>query len=644
MRLSDHPSQDQVPDDRLLGFEGGYARVAKSSEWEIKAKNWDAAHESALALLAEKVDSFGALAIAMGSERSRRTKYEKLLGLEKDKAPSKKRKAPAAKPAKKKPAPKKQEPEEEAEAPEPPKKRGKAAAPKAPEGAAEAPRRRQARQGGARGAHGRRRLDQGGEAADPARRTSTSITCRPAAARSCGPCSRWRARPTPSSWPAKGCRGGGAEQPAARHVRRRGAGAALRGARAARPKAPAAKPAAKPPGHVRRRGDEARKSLGAAAQRRACARPRPSRGQAEKRSWPEPKPKARKRRTVVESEDDSEDDEAPPAPPPASPPSDEGDDLYDDENEAEADDDEAEEPPAPPAGGPRFKGGVSSATSEALHRHVAEALEAAAEAPRSPRPSRRGRAASRRRPGRRRPRPRRATSWAPTAACARPTGGTGRTSPRPSARGWRSSAATASRAGSPSRRARPGRRRAAGARSRPSRSRRVAARGGGGRLGRAAAAPTVATSGSPHAAAAGGWGAQPPLTFDEARRVVAGSGGGRRLGAPGQPSPAGFVASRPLAKRMIVVDNNKVKFLIGKGGATHKGIQDRSGAHVSIPNGPDPFDPKRPDPTKPVRTVTIRGPSEERRGRGRARHRIHPEPRPRRSRRCPSRARAPRRR
>ena len=34
---------------------------------------------------------------------------------------------------------------------------------------------------------------------------------------------------------------------------------------------------------------------------------------------------------------------------------------------------------------------------------------------------------------------------------------------------------------------------------------------------------TVATSGSPHAAAAGGWAAQPPLTFDEARRLVAGS-------------------------------------------------------------------------------------------------------------------------
>ena len=67
----DHPSQDSVPDDRLLAFDGGYARVAKSSEWEIKAKNWDAAHESALALLAEKVDSSGALAIALGPERSR---------------------------------------------------------------------------------------------------------------------------------------------------------------------------------------------------------------------------------------------------------------------------------------------------------------------------------------------------------------------------------------------------------------------------------------------------------------------------------------------------------------------------------------------------------------------------------------------
>ena len=68
----DHPSQDSVPDDRLLGFEDGYARVAKSSEWEIKAKNWDVAHESALALLAEKVDSSGALAIALGPERSQR--------------------------------------------------------------------------------------------------------------------------------------------------------------------------------------------------------------------------------------------------------------------------------------------------------------------------------------------------------------------------------------------------------------------------------------------------------------------------------------------------------------------------------------------------------------------------------------------
>ena len=53
-----------------------------------------------------------------------------------------------------------------------------------------------------------------------------------------------------------------------------------------------------------------------------------------------------------------------------------------------------EEPPAPPAGGPRFKGGVSSATSEALHRHVAEALEAAAEAPApAPEPARPGRIA-----------------------------------------------------------------------------------------------------------------------------------------------------------------------------------------------------------------------------------------------------------
>ena len=92
----DHASQDLVPDERLLGFEGDYARVVKSSEWEIKAKNWDAAHESALALLAEKIDASGALAIALGPERGRRAKYEKLVGL--DKAPAKKRKAPAKKP------------------------------------------------------------------------------------------------------------------------------------------------------------------------------------------------------------------------------------------------------------------------------------------------------------------------------------------------------------------------------------------------------------------------------------------------------------------------------------------------------------------------------------------------------------------
>ena len=140
-----------------------------------------------------------------------------------------------------------------------------------------------------------------------------------------------------------------------------------------------APPAAPPPKKKKKKAppdtsgdEELARRLGAAAQR--------------------PKPKARKRRTVVESEDDSEDDEAPPAPPPASPPSDEGDDLYDDENDE--DEDEAGEPPAPPAGGPRFKGGVSSATSEALHRHVAEALEAAAEAPApEPEPARPGRIA-----------------------------------------------------------------------------------------------------------------------------------------------------------------------------------------------------------------------------------------------------------
>ena len=64
-----HPSQDSVPDDRLLGFEDGYARVAKSSEWEIKAKNWDAAHESALALLAEKSGEKLSTATPPGSTR-----------------------------------------------------------------------------------------------------------------------------------------------------------------------------------------------------------------------------------------------------------------------------------------------------------------------------------------------------------------------------------------------------------------------------------------------------------------------------------------------------------------------------------------------------------------------------------------------
>ena len=151
-------------------FEGGYARVAKSSEWEIKAKNWDAAHESALALLAEKVDSSGPLAIAMGPERSRRTKYEKLLGLDKASAPSKKRKAPAAKPAKKKPsspaaAERRRGRGPGAAAEEARQGRAQGAAKGAAQGAAEAPRRRQARQGCPRGAHGRRRLDQGGEAA-----------------------------------------------------------------------------------------------------------------------------------------------------------------------------------------------------------------------------------------------------------------------------------------------------------------------------------------------------------------------------------------------------------------------------------------------------------------------------------------------
>ena len=165
-------------------------------------------------------------------------------------------------------------------------------------------------------------------------------------------------------------------------------------ARAARPKAakPAAKPKKAPPDTS---GDE---ELARDWARRAQRRAAPAAAKPKKRSEQpaKPKPKARKRRTVVESEDDSEDDEAPPAPPPASPPSDEGDDLYDDENDEAEDeeDDEAEEPPAPPAGGPRFKGGVSSATSEALHRHVAEALEAAAEAPApEPEPARPGRIA-----------------------------------------------------------------------------------------------------------------------------------------------------------------------------------------------------------------------------------------------------------
>ena len=57
-------------------------------------------------------------------------------------------------------------------------------------------------------------------------------------------------------------------------------------------------------------------------------------------------------------------------------------------------------------------------------------------------------------------------------------------------------------------------------------------------------------------------------------------------------------------KKSLVVDNSKVGLIIGKGGLTVKGIQERSGANIAIPSEPDATDPLK-------RTLTVSGPTDE---------------------------------
>ena len=340
---------------------------------------------------------------------------------------------------------------------------------------------------------------------------------------------------------------------------------------------------------------------------------------------PEAEAQGQERRTVVESEDDDSDDDEPSAARAAAgePPSDEGDDLYDDENDEAEDDDETTRPLAPAGaarGRPALQGRrlVGDAWRRCT-RHVAEALEAAAEAPAARARAWRGRAASRRRPegsaeapiGRLRP---------PTAA-REAYGSNGR-----SLRGR----ANAAGAPLPRRQAGLGAGRAVPARAgggrltagRPSRSRR-ARHGGGGRLRRQPPADGRDEALAPRAAA-GGWPRSRPSTRrDESRTAAA-------AGAVARPAkrPRVAVASATPRQKAIVVDNLKVKFLIGKGGATRKGI----------PTAPARTSASRTGRTrstlvlassaaaKPVRTITIRGPTEEAVGAAARVDRIHPEP------------------
>ena len=59
----------------------------------------------------------------------------------------------------------------------------------------------------------------------------------------------------------------------------------------------------------------------------------------------------------------------------------------------------------------------------------------------------------------------------------------------------------------------------------------------------------------------------------------------------------------PCAKT-LVVDNSKIGLIIGKGGLTVKGIQERSGANVAIPSEADTDNPLK-------RTLTITGQTDE---------------------------------
>ena len=199
-----------------------------------------------------------------------RDRYEKLLGLDKASAPSKKRKAPAAKPAKKKAAPKKQPPpsDDEAEAPEPPpKKRGKAAAPKAP------PKRR-----------GAFKLDKGalearmaadGWTKEEKPRPGTTHVDKYFVPPGGGKKLRSVLEVARAAYPEFLAGGdAAAAAPSSPRPDTSGDEALARrfaAARAARPKAPAVKPAAKPKKAPDTSGDEElARRLGAAAQRRAC--------------------------------------------------------------------------------------------------------------------------------------------------------------------------------------------------------------------------------------------------------------------------------------------------------------------------------------------------------------------------------------
>ena len=83
-----------------------------------------------------------------------------------------------------------------------------------------------------------------------------------------------------------------------------------------------------------------------------------------------------------------------------------------------------------------------------------------------------------------------------------------------------------------------------------------------------------------------------------------GSGGGPGANAAGQAAQLQIALAQGHAHVVVQVPNNDVGLVIGKGGMTIRSIQERSGANVQIPAGPDADNPM-------VRTVNITHPATE---------------------------------